>query len=204
MNINEGVWWGVQELNYKVWTASRLRGCWMVTQDQDTSAVGGCVLTYKRACVKFSSVYVWFEAPGLMRVLLCCRVSGAMANASPDLDNAEAQRQLNNNNRPISSGFWETDCTSSKLFECSRIKALAGQTSHGRTANTHDITHTWQNSTNYQHPRMVVTLNLTRCNKLFSTSSSPTETSSVFPFRVSFPFLRWTRCGAEEDFHQMG
>uniref|UniRef100_A0A7N6BRC4 Spectrin beta chain n=1 Tax=Anabas testudineus TaxID=64144 RepID=A0A7N6BRC4_ANATE len=51
-----------------------------------------------------------------------------MANASPDLDNAEAQRQLNNNNRPISSGFWETECTSSKLFECSRIKALAGQT----------------------------------------------------------------------------
>ncbi|KAL3991418.1 charged multivesicular body protein 4 [Sarotherodon galilaeus] len=50
-----------------------------------------------------------------------------MANASPDLDNAEAQRQLNNNNRPISSGFWETECTSSKLFECSRIKALAGQ-----------------------------------------------------------------------------
>lgn len=50
-----------------------------------------------------------------------------MANASPDLDNAEAQRQLNNNNRPIGSGFWETECTSSKLFECSRIKALAGQ-----------------------------------------------------------------------------
>lgn len=56
------------------------------------------------------------------------RVSGAMANASSDLDNAEAQRQLNNNNRPIGSGFWETECTSSKLFECSRIKALAGQT----------------------------------------------------------------------------
>uniref|UniRef100_A0A3Q3BGL2 Spectrin beta chain n=1 Tax=Kryptolebias marmoratus TaxID=37003 RepID=A0A3Q3BGL2_KRYMA len=50
-----------------------------------------------------------------------------MANASPDLDNAEAQRQLNNNNRPISSGFWETECTSSKLFECSRIKALADE-----------------------------------------------------------------------------
>lgn len=58
------------------------------------------------------------------------RASGAMANASPDLDNAEAQRQLNNNNRPISSGFWETECTSSKLFECSRIKALAGQRSN--------------------------------------------------------------------------
>uniref|UniRef100_A0A3Q2PWL0 Spectrin beta chain n=1 Tax=Fundulus heteroclitus TaxID=8078 RepID=A0A3Q2PWL0_FUNHE len=50
-----------------------------------------------------------------------------MANASPDLDNAEAQRQLNNNNRPASSGFWETECTSSKLFECSRIKALADE-----------------------------------------------------------------------------
>uniref|UniRef100_H3DNS5 Spectrin beta chain n=1 Tax=Tetraodon nigroviridis TaxID=99883 RepID=H3DNS5_TETNG len=51
----------------------------------------------------------------------------AMANASSDLDNAEAQRQLNNNNRPIGSGFWETECTSSKLFECSRIKALADE-----------------------------------------------------------------------------
>ncbi|XP_019905627.2 spectrin beta chain, non-erythrocytic 4 isoform X2 [Esox lucius] len=50
-----------------------------------------------------------------------------MANASTDLDNAEAQRQLNNNNtRPTSSsGHWETEVTSSKLFECSRIKALA-------------------------------------------------------------------------------
>ncbi|XP_075892697.1 spectrin beta chain, non-erythrocytic 4 [Nelusetta ayraudi] len=50
-----------------------------------------------------------------------------MANASPDLDNAEAQRQLNNNNRQIGSGFWETEVTSSKLFECSRIKALADE-----------------------------------------------------------------------------
>ncbi|XP_056139093.1 spectrin beta chain, non-erythrocytic 1-like isoform X2 [Lampris incognitus] len=50
-----------------------------------------------------------------------------MANASPDVDNAEAQRQLNNNNRPISSGLWETECTSAKLFECSRIKALADE-----------------------------------------------------------------------------
>uniref|UniRef100_A0A674MFJ7 Spectrin beta chain n=1 Tax=Takifugu rubripes TaxID=31033 RepID=A0A674MFJ7_TAKRU len=50
-----------------------------------------------------------------------------MANASSDLDNAEAQRQLNNNNRSIGSGFWETECTSSKLFECSRIKALADE-----------------------------------------------------------------------------
>ncbi|XP_056466368.1 spectrin beta chain, non-erythrocytic 1-like [Gadus chalcogrammus] len=55
------------------------------------------------------------------------RVSGEMANASPDLDNAEAQRQLNNNNRPISSGLWDTECTSSKLFECSRIRALADE-----------------------------------------------------------------------------
>jgi len=52
--------------------------------------------------------------------------AGAMANASTDLDNAEAQRQLNNNNRPASTGFWETETTSAKLFECSRIKALAG------------------------------------------------------------------------------
>uniref|UniRef100_G3PG61 Spectrin beta chain n=1 Tax=Gasterosteus aculeatus aculeatus TaxID=481459 RepID=G3PG61_GASAC len=52
---------------------------------------------------------------------------GAMANASPDLDNVEAQRQLNNNNRQSSSGFWETECTSSKLFECSRIRALADE-----------------------------------------------------------------------------
>lgn len=50
-----------------------------------------------------------------------------MANASTDLDNAEAQRQLNNNNRPASTGFWETETTSAKLFECSRIKALAGE-----------------------------------------------------------------------------
>ncbi|KAK6296962.1 hypothetical protein J4Q44_G00331040 [Coregonus suidteri] len=50
-----------------------------------------------------------------------------MANASTDLDNAEAQRQLNNNNTRLagSSGHWETEVTSSKLFECSRIKALA-------------------------------------------------------------------------------
>lgn len=60
-------------------------------------------------------------------VCVCYKVLGAMANASPDLDNAEAQRLLNNNNRPIGSGFWETECTSSKLFECSRIKALAGE-----------------------------------------------------------------------------
>uniref|UniRef100_A0A671RX22 Spectrin beta chain n=1 Tax=Sinocyclocheilus anshuiensis TaxID=1608454 RepID=A0A671RX22_9TELE len=47
--------------------------------------------------------------------------------ASTDLDNAEAQRQLNNNNRPASTGFWETETTSAKLFECSRIKALADE-----------------------------------------------------------------------------
>ncbi|KAG7470716.1 hypothetical protein MATL_G00116770 [Megalops atlanticus] len=51
-----------------------------------------------------------------------------MANASTDLDNAEAQRQLNNNNRPASTGpTWDTDSTSAKLFECSRIKALADE-----------------------------------------------------------------------------
>uniref|UniRef100_A0A672RH52 Spectrin beta chain n=1 Tax=Sinocyclocheilus grahami TaxID=75366 RepID=A0A672RH52_SINGR len=50
-----------------------------------------------------------------------------MANASTDLDNAEAQRQLNNNNRPSSTGFWETETTSAKLFECSRIKKLADE-----------------------------------------------------------------------------
>lgn len=66
----------------------------------------------------------------------CCRVLGAMANASPDLDNAEAQRQLNNNNRQIGSGFWETEVTSSKLFECSRIKALAGQKSTAPSSQT--------------------------------------------------------------------
>lgn len=49
-----------------------------------------------------------------------------MASAATDLDNAEAQRQLNNNNRPSSTGFWESETTSAKLFECSRIKALAG------------------------------------------------------------------------------
>lgn len=52
--------------------------------------------------------------------------TGTMANAATDLDNAEAQRQLNNNNRPSSTGFWESETTSAKLFECSRIKALAG------------------------------------------------------------------------------
>ncbi|XP_062328735.1 spectrin beta chain, non-erythrocytic 4-like isoform X2 [Osmerus eperlanus] len=50
-----------------------------------------------------------------------------MADASTDLDNAETQRQLNNNNRPASSAHWDTECTSSKLFECSRIKALADE-----------------------------------------------------------------------------
>lgn len=75
---------------------------------------------------------LWFCSPCVTCICVCVyfRASGAMANASPDLDNADAQRQLNNNNRPISSGFWETECTSSKLFECSRIKALAGQRSH--------------------------------------------------------------------------
>lgn len=79
---------------------------------------------YTLVCAYWSS---WCEWKDISLICVCCRVSGAMANASPDLDNAEAQCQLNNNNRPIGSGFWETECTSSKLFECSRIKALAGQ-----------------------------------------------------------------------------
>lgn len=68
-----------------------------------------------------------FKAVSFICVCVCVQGVGAMANASSDLDNAEAQRQLNNNNRATGSGFWETECTSSKLFECSRIKALAGQ-----------------------------------------------------------------------------
>lgn len=82
-----------------------------------------CVLC-QHICAYWS---LWCEWKYIWLICVCCRVLGAMANASPDLDNAEAQRQLNNNNRPIGSGFWETECTSSKLFECSRIKALAGQ-----------------------------------------------------------------------------
>uniref|UniRef100_A0A8C6T0R1 Spectrin beta chain n=1 Tax=Neogobius melanostomus TaxID=47308 RepID=A0A8C6T0R1_9GOBI len=50
-----------------------------------------------------------------------------MSTTVKDLDNADAQRQLHNNNRPLSSTFWETECTSAKLFECSRIKALADE-----------------------------------------------------------------------------
>ncbi|MBN3307478.1 SPTN4 protein, partial [Amia calva] len=52
-----------------------------------------------------------------------------MANASTDLDNAEAQRQLNNNNRPASTTeqAWDMESTTAKLFECSRIKALADE-----------------------------------------------------------------------------
>ncbi|XP_048837070.1 spectrin beta chain, non-erythrocytic 4-like isoform X2 [Brienomyrus brachyistius] len=51
-----------------------------------------------------------------------------MANASMDLDNVEAQGQLNNN-RPVSSRghTWDSESTSAKLFECSRIKALADE-----------------------------------------------------------------------------
>lgn len=93
------------------------------------------------------AVYVCIMATHQQRfICVCCRASGAMANASPDLDNAEAQRQLNNNNRPIGSGFWETECTSSKLFECSRIKALAGQRSH-----TDQHTHAYSHTTNTPH-----------------------------------------------------
>ncbi|RXM35304.1 Spectrin beta chain, erythrocytic [Acipenser ruthenus] len=51
-----------------------------------------------------------------------------MANASTDLDNAEAQRQFNNNNRPASTPeqAWDVESTTARLFECSRIRALAG------------------------------------------------------------------------------
>uniref|UniRef100_W5NBC3 Spectrin beta chain n=1 Tax=Lepisosteus oculatus TaxID=7918 RepID=W5NBC3_LEPOC len=48
-----------------------------------------------------------------------------MASASTDLDNAE----LNNNNRPAPSTeqAWDAESTTAKLFECSRIKALADE-----------------------------------------------------------------------------
>lgn len=53
--------------------------------------------------------------------------TSAMANASMDLDNVEAQGQLNNNRPASSRGHtWDSESTSAKLFECSRIKALAG------------------------------------------------------------------------------
>uniref|UniRef100_A0A3B3RNV7 Spectrin beta chain n=1 Tax=Paramormyrops kingsleyae TaxID=1676925 RepID=A0A3B3RNV7_9TELE len=51
-----------------------------------------------------------------------------MANASMDLDNVEAQGQLNNNRPASSRGHtWDSESTSAKLFECSRIKALADE-----------------------------------------------------------------------------
>ena len=124
----KGVWWGVwsqYRFNYEVWTAFHLPRC-VWTQVIAPFLLSVSTHTCNCACV---SVYVCVTCICVI-VCVCLRASGAMANASPDLDNAEAQRQLNNNNRPIGSGFWETECTSSKLFECSRIKALAGQRSH--------------------------------------------------------------------------
>lgn len=88
-----------------------------------------CVYIHVHVWCLYIHVHVGLYCVNHWVMCVCFRASGAMANASPDLDNAEAQRQLNNNNRPIGSGFWETECTSSKLFECSRIKALAGQSS---------------------------------------------------------------------------
>ncbi|MGH0151910.1 UNVERIFIED_CONTAM: hypothetical protein FKN15_020717 [Acipenser sinensis] len=57
------------------------------------------------------------------------RRRSAMANASTDLDNAEAQRQFNNNNRPASTPeqAWDVESTTARLFECSRIRALADE-----------------------------------------------------------------------------
>ncbi|MGH0114937.1 UNVERIFIED_CONTAM: hypothetical protein FKN15_065861 [Acipenser sinensis] len=52
-----------------------------------------------------------------------------MANASTDLDNAETQRQFNNNNRPASTleQAWDVESTTARIFECSRIRALADE-----------------------------------------------------------------------------
>lgn len=122
---------------------SPVRMCLMITSDKNTKAVIApvcftfhaslcicvCVYIHVHVWCLYIHVHVGLYCVNHWVVCVCFRASGAMANASPDLDNAEAQRQLNNNNRPIGSGFWETECTSSKLFECSRIKALAGQSS---------------------------------------------------------------------------
>lgn len=103
-------------------------------------------MSFPHECLCMCGICVYHGYTPRSFICVCCRASGAMANASPDLDNAEAQRQLNNNNRPIGSGFWETECTSSKLFECSRIKALAGQRSH-----TDQHTHAYSHTTNTPH-----------------------------------------------------
>ncbi|XP_028652270.1 spectrin beta chain, non-erythrocytic 4-like [Erpetoichthys calabaricus] len=52
-----------------------------------------------------------------------------MASTTTDLDNADVQRQFNNNNRPANTTeqAWDSESTTAKLFECSRIKALADE-----------------------------------------------------------------------------
>ncbi|CAJ0949934.1 unnamed protein product [Ranitomeya imitator] len=54
-----------------------------------------------------------------------------MANVSPELDNMEVQTPPNNNNRwDQTERLWDEPAASGKLFECSRIKALAGVEPH--------------------------------------------------------------------------
>ncbi|XP_075043168.1 spectrin beta chain, non-erythrocytic 4 isoform X2 [Mixophyes fleayi] len=51
-----------------------------------------------------------------------------MANVSPELDNMEVQNSPNNNNRwDQADHAWDEPTSSGKLFECSRIKALADE-----------------------------------------------------------------------------
>ncbi|XP_075463101.1 spectrin beta chain, non-erythrocytic 4 isoform X3 [Ascaphus truei] len=51
-----------------------------------------------------------------------------MANVSPELDNMEVQNLPNNNNRwEHTEHLWEQPTATGKLFECSRIKALADE-----------------------------------------------------------------------------
>ncbi|XP_072287539.1 spectrin beta chain, non-erythrocytic 4 isoform X2 [Pyxicephalus adspersus] len=51
-----------------------------------------------------------------------------MANVSPELDNMELQTPPNNNNRwDQAEHVWDEPAASGKLFECSRIKALADE-----------------------------------------------------------------------------
>ncbi|XP_068106871.1 spectrin beta chain, non-erythrocytic 4 isoform X3 [Hyperolius riggenbachi] len=53
--------------------------------------------------------------------------SGVMATVSPELDNMEVQTPPNNNNRWEQDHVWDEPAASGKLFECSRIKALADE-----------------------------------------------------------------------------
>lgn len=138
------------------------------------------------------------------------RVSGAMANASSDLDNAEAQRQLNNNNRPIGSGFWETECTSSKLFECSRIKALAGQ--KNEYAPLYILVYELESlivsfcRRDIFH-EMLIRIDVKNSLKKYFSCIFLDTFSSLWELRILAHFvvvLRWTRCSTEENFHQMG